>query len=303
MKCLVTGGTGFIGSNVAEELIKQGHDVTIIGTKPHFLPKEVRKNAKIIQPGFLGINWDKIGKVDALFHLAGITDNQFRDWDEIHRANVESSRRIFEHVIQHGCKQIVYASSTSVYGLVQPPFREDGPVEPHNEYARSKLETEKIAKELGQKHPDVTFVGLRCCNVYGPREGHKGTLSTMIYQFAQQMRNGNPKLFKWGEQKRDYVYVKDVVRAYLLGAQMKQSCVVNCAGGKAVSFVELVNILNKVMGLNRTSEFIDSPLGTNYQAHTECDLTKAKEVLGFAPEFDIEKGIKDYYESGQLVPK
>jgi ADP-L-glycero-D-manno-heptose 6-epimerase len=115
------------------------------------------------------------------------------------------------------------------------------------------------------------------------------------------MQKGNPKLFKWGEQRRDYAYVKDVVRANLLAADAKESGIVLCGSGKATSFNDLVAILNKTLGTNRVPEYIDNPYGAGYQSYTECDMTLAKEKLGFVPEFDIEKGIKDYYDSGFLV--
>jgi len=300
MRCLVTGGTGFIGSNIALELHKQGHDVLITGA--NYEQKLPEFAGRILQPSFIGLDWDRIGKVDVLFHQAGITDNQFKDESEVFRANVESAGKLFEYVISQGCTQIVYASSTAVYGMTtQPPYKESMPVDPHNAYARSKVAIEKIARELGEKHPDVVFVGLRYCNVYGPRENHKGLLSTMIYQFAQQMLTGNPRMFKFGEQKRDYIYVKDVVKANLLASQVKKSCVVNCGGGISVTFKKLAEVLNKVMSLKREPEFIENPFEGNYQDYTECNMDLAKEKIGFVPDYDIEKGIQDYYDSGWLV--
>jgi len=302
MRCLVTGGTGFIGSNIALELKKQGHDVLITGT--NYEQKLTEFAGKILQPSFIGLDWDRIGKVDVLFHQSGITDNQFKDEKEVFRANVESTRKLFEYVLSKGCRRIVYASSTAVYGMrtEKTAFKESDPVNPNNAYARSKVAIEKLAKEFQEKYPDAVFVGLRYCNVYGPRENHKGKLSTMIYQFAQQMIKGNPKMFKWGDQERDYLYVKDAVKANLLGSQAKISCVVNCGSGTPVSFKRLVELLNKVLGLNREPQFIDNPYEGNYQDFTQCDLQLAKEKIGYEPDYDIEKGIEDYHKSGWLKP-
>jgi len=122
----------------------------------------------------------------------------------------------------------------------------------------------------------------------------------MILQLAQQMRKGNPTLFKHGEQKRDFVYVKDVVAANLLAAKATESCIINCGSGRATSFNDIVAILNNVLATSRKPEYIDNPYKEFYQNFTECDMTKAKEKIGFVPEYSIEQGIKDYFESGML---
>ncbi len=299
MRCLVTGGTGFIGSNIALELLNQGHEVIITGN--YYEQNLPEFQGKTLYPSFIGLDFSRIGKVDALFHQAAINDTQFKDKSEIFRANVDSSHELFKHVIAAGCKHIVYASSTAVYGNLPAPYLEGMPLAPMNPYAESKIALEKVAEELQHKHHDVVFIGLRYCNVYGPREFHKGKLSTMIYQFAQQMQKGDPKMFKYGEQRRDYIYVKDVVKANLLAAKATKSGVVNCGSGKATTFNDIITLLNKVLGLNRKPVYIDNPYGKDYQSHTECNMDKAKELIGFVPEYDIEKGIKEYKESGFLI--
>jgi len=302
MKALVTGGTGFIGSNIVIELINQGYDVIITGNESE--QKIPNFKGKILHPSFIGIDWDTIGKIDVLFHHAAINDTQFMDRTEMFRANVESSKKLFEYVIKNGCKHIVFATSTATYGNEPAPYIEGKTKQIHlNPYSESKIEMEKIAMDLAKNHPEVKIVGLRYCNVYGPRENHKGKRSTMIYQLAQQMLHSNPKIFKYGEQKRDYAYIKDVVTANLLAAKAKQSCIVNCGSGKTTTFNDIIKELNKVMGLNRKPEYIDNPYGTNYQNHTECDMKLAKELIGFTPEYSFEKGLQDYYDSGFLIEK
>jgi len=302
MRALVTGGTGFIGSNIALELINKGWDVLITGNESE--QKLLNFKGKIIHPSFVGIDWDAIGHVDALFHEAAINDTQFMDSEEMMRANYTSSKRLFDYVIKNGCKRIVFATSTAVYGDAKAPYIE-GKTKPHplNPYAKSKLKVEKYAMKLAKKHPDIVIAGLRYCNVYGPRENHKGKRSTMIYQLAQQMMKGDPRIFEFGEQKRDYIYVKDVVRANLLAIKAKESCIVNCGSGKATTFNDIINILNRVLGTSRKTVYIKNPYNANYQSHTECDMALAKEKIGFVPEYAIEDGIKDYHDSGFLVEK
>jgi ADP-L-glycero-D-manno-heptose 6-epimerase len=204
---------------------------------------------------------------------------------EMLRANFEASRRLFRYVTQQGCRRIVYASSTAVYGRCLVPYKEAGPFDLNTPYAESKKRLDDFAMEFAATHPDVIIVGLRFCNIYGPGESHKGTRATMIYQLAQQMQRGNPKLFRYGEQKRDYIYVKDVVHANLLAASTTESCIVNCGSGVATSFNRLVEILNEVLKLHRKPEYIENPYAGSYQEYTKCDLTLAKQKLGFSPSF------------------
>ena len=298
MRILVTGGTGFIGSNLVLRLLEQGQEVLITG---HDAEQKIPNfRGKYLQPGLLGIDWEAVGKVDILFHQAAINDTTLLDEREMTRANADAAKELFRRVTDAGCRKIVYASSTAIYGDAPAPYREDGPARPLNPYARSKKALEDYATRFAEKHPQATVVGLRYCNVYGPRENHKGPRASMIYQLAVQMRKGNPRLFKYGEQKRDYLYVEDAVRANLLAAEAHQSCIVNCGSGAAVTFNEMVEILNKTLGVERKPEYIENPYADRYQSHTECDMTLAKRLLGFTPEFDVRRGIEAYARSGFL---
>jgi len=297
---LVTGGTGFIGSNLELKLSQDPNNkVTITGTNGEqgFDGPNRRRFPRELTEA----HWEDIGELDFLYHQAGINDTTLMDGERMFEANVSASLRIFEKAISQGCKHIVYASSTAVYGNVQAPYKEDGPVDPLNPYAESKKVLDEKATELTEVNPDVTIVGLRYCNVYGPGENHKGKRSSMIYQLAQQMADRNPELFKWGEQKRDHIYVKDVVRANILASKAEESCVVNCGAGGATEFKHLVFLLNKTLGMERDVDYIDNPYEATYQNHTECDMTLAKEKIGFEPKYTIETGIQDYFESGKLL--
>lgn len=299
MRCLVTGGTGLVGSNLALQLVDDGHEVIITGHEAEQQLPEFK--GKCLNPGFLGIDWDAIGEVDVLYHQAALNNTRNFDHAEMMLANYESSKALFDYVIQRGCKRIVYATSTAVYGRHPAPYVESGPYDLSTPYAESKKAMEEYATALAQGNPELTIVGLRYCNIYGPRESHKGVRATMIYQMAQQMLKGNPRLFKYGEQTRAYAYVKDVVRANLLAADAEESCILNCGYDGVTSFNRLVEILNDVMGLNREPEYFDNPFEGNYQDNTQCDMSLAKEKIGYVPEFDVEAGIRDYYESGWLV--
>ncbi len=293
IKCLVTGGTGFIGYNIMKQLQKDGYKVFITGKKGECY--EDVKNL-IIGYDLFELDWGKIRDIDILFHQAAIVDTTIMNREEMMCVNVDASKFLFEQAVKHGCKNIVYASSTASYGNEPAPYKEGITKQnPLNPYGESKKLLDEFAVEFAKKYPEVVVVGLRYCNVYGRHDEHKGKMRCYISQMAEQMRVGNPKLFIDGEQKRDYIYIKDVVRANILASKSKQSCIINCGSGKAVSFNYLVSVLNKVLGLNRIPEYIKNPYKENYQNYTECDMSLAKEKIGFVPEYSVEKGIEEIY--------
>lgn len=297
MKILITGGTGFIGSNLAAECVRRGHEVFVTGRE-----RPQPDAGTYVGPDFTDLDFAALGGIDAMFHEAAIADTTNLDREEMFRVNSHAPVELFERVVKDGCRRIVYASSTAVYGDAPVPFREDGPMHPLNPYAESKKLLDERAMDFAARHPDVTVVGLRYCNVYGPGEAAKGRRATMIWQLAQQMLDGNPKLFKNGEQKRDYIYIKDVVRVNMAALEARESDVFNCASGQATSFNELVEILNDVLGFDRTPEYVENPYGDRYQSYTLCDIGRIKAKLGVTPQFNIRSGIEDYYWSGFLVP-
>lgn len=281
MKILVTGSTGFIGSNIAAELVRLGH--------------------KVCRLSFRNFDLAKIGKLDAVFHEAAINDTTSTNKQEMFQVNVNLPKKFFQRVVDQGCRRIVYASSIAVYGNTPPPQKEDGPLNPLNAYAESKATLDEFAKSFAAANPNVVIIGLRYANVYGPGEGHKDRMASMVYQLAQQIAAGNPKVFKDGEQKRDFIYIKDVVRANMLALKAKEGGIFNCGFGRAVTFNNLVRILSKTLGKCRQIEYIDNPYASAYQNNIECDMSLARAKLGFAPDYDLERGIADYYESGLLT--
>jgi ADP-L-glycero-D-manno-heptose 6-epimerase len=294
MKILVTGGTGFIGSNITNKLVDMGHEVTVIGCKT----EQKTRAARYLELHFDGVDWESVGDQDVLFHEAANNDTLDLNEDEMLRANVYTPLRMFYRLALLGCRQFVYASSTAIYGDSPAPYIEGvTPPSPLNPYGRSKYLFEKLIMEMPKKM-NVNVVGLRYCNVYGPGEEHKGHRASMIYQLAQSMIEGNrPKLFKHGEQKRDWINVEDVVSANLLAMDYQGCGVFNCGSGQATSFNDLVKIINKGIAdlhPHLYPVWIGNPYKKRYQEYTECDMTKAKEELGFVPKIDIETGIENY---------
>jgi len=292
MICLVTGGAGFIGSNLALELEKLGHEVIVsdnllTGTKDNLNGFK----GKILEIDISKPFEIKIG-IDAIFHEAAITDPRFGDDNEMIKANVEGFKRIIELAKKNNAK-LIYASTAGLYGNGKTPMKEDQEKECLSAYAKSKLEMDKIAETLFEK---MHIVGLRYFNVFGQREANKGRPASMIFHLSNQIKAGkNPRIFKSGEQKRDHIYVKDVVTATIRALEAK-SGIYNVGTGTATSFNELVNILNKVLNKNLKVEYFDNPYKGTYQDNTQADTTLAEKELKWKAEYSLEEGIKDYME-------
>lgn len=291
MKALVTGGTGFVGSHLVETLAAQGHEVTAVGVKTERL---IPKGAKFIQLHLDGIDWSAVAGNDVVFHQAANNDTLDTDGIEMRKANVTAPMRLFKAAMDGGCRKFVYASSTAVYGDSPAPYVEGvTELNPLNEYAKSKAEFDEFAMKFAKDH-DVQVVGLRYCNVYGVGEGHKGKRASMIYQLIKTMSlGGAPKLFAPGDQKRDWLYVKDVVRANIMAAQSDCTGIFNLGSGQAVTFNKLVEIINENLQIEITPEYIECSFKDKYQSYTECNVTKIKEAFGWEPEYGPERGIAE----------
>jgi ADP-L-glycero-D-manno-heptose 6-epimerase len=239
------------------------------------------------------------GEFQAVFHLASITDTTVTDARQMIQDNVEGFRRVAEFARLSGTP-LIYASSAAVYGVCRSGrMREDQAASPANVYGFSKTLLENLARRYADASRDWRVVGLRYFNVYGPGEAHKGAAASMIYQLSEQIQAGKrPRIFKYGEQQRDFVYVKDVVEATLLAAEADRSGVYNVGSGRPTSFNEIIALLNKALGTDHDPDYFDNPYPF-YQPHTEADVTRARAELGYAPGYPIDRGVAEYVK--QLV--
>ena len=150
---------------------------------------------------------------------------------------------------------------------------------------------EDFSKDTGLK-----AVGVRYFNVYGPGEAHKGKFASMIYQLYKQMKEGRrPRIFEYGEQKRDFVYVKDAVDMTILAMNAPKTTVYNVGSGEPHSFNDVIKYLNEALGTSYEPEYFECPYDF-YQEYTHADMTKAKEELGFVPKYHLREGIKEYVD-------
>jgi len=293
MKCLVTGGAGFIGSNLAIKLEDEGNEVTIIDNFSSGHRDNIQNFHGTLIEADLSKPLELSQKFDVIFHQAAITDPRYDNDEETLRQNIQGFKNILEFALKNNSK-LIYASTANLYGNGSVPMSEDQPKELTSAYGTSKL----IMDEMASHHlNDLHIVGLRYFNVFGPNEEHKGRPASMIYHLAKKMRAGeNPKLFNPGDQKRDHIYVSDVVSANILALEAP-SGIYNVGTGIATSFNELVGILNESLGKNLEIEYIEMPYETKtYQSNTMADTKKAEEVLKFKSPQDLKRRVKEYLE-------
>ena len=301
MRALVTGGAGFIGSNLALELQKRyknaeifvlddfssGHFKNLIGFEGEIITGSIAEPETI----------EKLRKYnfDVIFHQAANVDTTDMDQRRMMEVNCEAFKDIL-NVARESKAKVVYASSAAVYGNGSAPMRVNQELLPENIYGFSKYAMDMVAYRFMRENPSIGVVGLRYFNVYGPRETYKGKMASMVLQLTVQILKGKkPRLFKWGEQKRDFVYVMDCVEANIKGFETDKSGIVNVGTGRARSFNEVVDIIRKTLGVDVEVKYFDNPYEF-YQNYTEADLTETKEVLNWYPKTQIEEGIPAYIE-------
>ena len=295
-KYLVTGGAGFIGSNIAKTLEAQGHEVTVMD--------DFSKNGHF--KNLIGFQGDVIAAdcftfmprdmyFDAIFHEAAITDTTVMDQKAMMEQNVEAFKNVLTFAAENEIKKVIYASSAATYGNGPVPNVETQPTHPENVYGFSKVIMDNVARQFAADNRDMTIIGLRYFNVYGPGEYFKGKMASMVFQLYNQMREGKrPRVFKNGEQQRDFVYVKDIVKINMCALRNgKETGVYNAATGIPRDYNAIIACLNKEMGLNLEPEYIDNPYPF-FQLKTQADMTKSESKLGYTPDYTLEAGIADY---------
>lgn len=291
MKFLVTGGAGFIGSQLALELERAGHVVCVVDDFSSASQDNLREFRGALIHQDISRPFSIPEDLNAIFHQAAITDPRYPNDEELIEKNVGGFQRLLEHCAKKRVP-LIYASTAGLYGNGTVPMEEDQPKECTTAYARSKL----LMDELAELHRDKVFsVGLRYFNVFGPNEAHKGRPASMIYHLWKQMRDGKrPRIFKWGEQVRDFIYVRDVVRANLCALNGKPG-IYNVGTGVGTSFNELVVILNRVMGTQLEPDYFEMPFSKDtYQGHTLASTLRAEKGLGFRAEWSLERAITNY---------
>ena len=306
LRVVVTGGCGFIGSNLVERLVKDGFSVAVFDN----LHTGSLKNIEGLDVEFFNEPYSKLAEIvpeaEVVFHL-GIPSSSpmYKRNPKLVGGAINDAIEVFEYAKKSGCK-VVYASSSSIYNGNQVPYREDMPVYVTDYYTECRYAIERMAK-LYNILFGVKSVGLRFFSIYGPKEEFKKQYANIVSQFLWSMRRDEqPVIFGDGTQTRDFTHVYDVVDALLLAWKKDFECeIFNVGTGVAHSFNEVVEILNKLLGKYIKPIYKPNPI-KNYVYHTLADTTKAEQVLGFKAKVELEEGVRrtiEYYKQLETLPE
>jgi len=294
LSTLVTGGAGFIGSNLVEDLLDSGEDVAVVdnlstGSLDNL--KDLDGSLKVLEADCSDLS-DLDIHPDAIYHLGIPSSSSIYRRDPFLVGDaINEMIAVLELAKQAGCR-VVYAASSSVYSGLTPPHREDMTIKVTDYYTEARLCMERIA-ELYETVFGVKSVSMRFFSVYGPKEAAKGVYANIVTQFLWKIMEGEqPLIYGNGSQTRDFVYVKDVVRALRLAIKSNYHGILNVGTGKSYSFDEVVAMLNEKMNTDLQPEYTENPI-KNYVMHTLADTSKTKEILGFEARYALREGIDE----------
>jgi len=312
-RALVTGGAGFIGSNLANELIRQGAKVRIID---NFVSGN-RHNLEEIAGDFDFIEGDinddsaikpAVADVDVIFHEAALPSvpRSVDNPRETHQACVNGTFNLLVNAKESGVRRVIYAASSSAYGD-QPtlPKVETMSPDPLSPYAAAKLMGEYYCRVFNRVY-GIETLSLRYFNVFGPRQDPSSTYSGVISRFIDALMKGTtPVIYGDGEQTRDFTYIANVVDANIRAAQTSSGIgnVMNVANGEKVSLNQLLETLKKITGKSVvTADYL--PARNGDVKHSQADNTRAVEWLGYSKLTDLEEGLKktiDWWKSSRFA--
>jgi nucleoside-diphosphate-sugar epimerase len=299
---LVTGGAGFIGSNLVDRLLEDGFKVKVIddlstGDKQNLAHLENNESFEFIEGNIQDFDLIKktVKGVDAVFHEAALVSVTRSVEDPLlsNEINVKGSLNLLKSCVNANVKRFVYASSCAVYGDAKVlPIPEDLSAKPLSPYAVDKLATENYAKVFYEVY-GLETVGLRYFNVYGPRQKYgpySGVISIFIKRFLE---NKPPTIYGDGEQTRDFVNVKDVVEANMLTLSKRDIAgeVFNISSGKAFTINKIVKIIQKITNKESIDPVYAEPRLGDIK-HSYAKITKAQRNLQFEPKVQLEKGLE-----------
>lgn len=306
MKCLITGVAGFIGSHLAERLLREGFELIGIDSFVDNYPKNIKENNikgllqsskfKFVEASIGNINLSEIvDQVDVVYHQAaipGVRSSWGQNFEQYTVNNINATQTLLEACKYQRIKKFIYASSSSVYGdAMELPVRESSPKSPISPYGVTKLAGENLAS-LYFKCYGVPTVSLRYFTVYGPRQRPDMAFHRFISAILDEREL---EIYGNGEQTRDFTYIADAVEANLHALlKGKEGGIYNIGGGSRVKLIESLKIIEEISGKKAGLKFIEAQRGD--AMHTYADVSNAKRDLGYAPKFDIKEGLRRHYD-------
>jgi UDP-glucose 4-epimerase len=294
LSILVTGGAGFIGSNLVEELLEAGEDVVVLDNMHTGSPENLKGlegSLKLIHASCNDLSGMDLHP-ERIYHL-GIPSSSpmYKKNPYLVGEAINGFTAVFELARKSGSR-VVYASSSSLYNGLLPPHREDMAIRVADYYTEARLAMERMA-ELYRQLFSIDSVGMRFFSVYGPKETAKKQYANMVTQFLWEMQNKKtPVIFGDGLQTRDFTFVKDVTRALQMAMKSDYHGIVNVGTGKAYTFSQAVEILNACLGMDVKPQYVPNPI-KNYVLHTLSDTARSEKVLGFKARYRLEDGVKE----------
>jgi UDP-glucose 4-epimerase len=296
---LVTGGAGFIGSNLVDLLLRHGHPVTVLDNLSSGYRANLRSEVRFVDADIRDETAvDRaVADADVVFHLAASVGNRRSIDHPIDDAdvNVLGTLRVLEACRRHGVRKLVFSSSAGIFGeLKMLPIREDHPAEPDSPYGASKLAAEKLCLVYAKLHR-IECVCLRYFNVYGPNQRYDA-YGNVIPIFVHAVMRGEPiVIFGDGEQTRDFVNVRDVAEAnYRAATTPGVWGAFNVASGTRISINDLATLVFQASGVKPTVQYADPRPGD--VRHSLADISAARAAFGYEPRVVLEVGLPEYVE-------
>ncbi len=300
-KVVVTGGCGFIGSNMAAELAKENH-VTVIDNlsngRAENLADLPMQNVQLVKGDIT--NYNLLEKVlknkDYVFHQAAMASIA-ESWEkprEANEANITGTQNILRAAVKNKVKKVIFASSSSVYGVPKKvPIPEAAETKPLSPYGAAKLIGEHYCRIYMEAYGMPT-VSLRYFNVYGPKQNLDSPYAAVIPKFIRWGSEGEPfEIYGDGKQTRDFIYVKDLVQVAILAAECKKCDgeVLNVGSGEKTSIKQLGEKISELLGREFKARYLPPRLGDIKSSL--ADVSKMKSILGFKPAFSLEHGLSE----------